>query len=165
MVHFQDLNAEVLRCLTIPNVRANLDFAKSKHAYNGHDAGQTNKKISKLVEPEVRYYAGSWGEMEKMLSVVKLDGEILTCANDELEGGYATKRKLQSGTRACDRGDPSRSLEGGYDIILMSEAVYSLLSLPKLYDLIMKVNRDYYFEALIHSTAGKCVGPIRILTY
>ena len=57
MVHFQDLNAENLRCLTIPNVRANGDFGKFTHTHYSHDVGQTMMKINKWLELEVFYYA------------------------------------------------------------------------------------------------------------
>lgn len=52
-------------------------------------------------------------------------------------------RKL-SGSQACDRGHTNTAQEGGYDIILMSETVYSLASLPKLYELIKKVHPWFY---------------------
>lgn len=44
-VHFQDFNAEVLQCLTIPNVNANLLNS----------------------EAEIRYFAGDWGEVHQLL--------------------------------------------------------------------------------------------------
>ncbi|XP_022138235.1 histidine protein methyltransferase 1 homolog [Momordica charantia] len=94
-VHFQDFNAEVLRCLTIPNVTANL----SKMAAESE------------ARSEVRYFAGDWSEMHKILpfapdNVVKLSG-------------------------SCDPGQVS-----GYDIVLMAETVYSLSTLKTLYKLI-----------------------------
>jgi hypothetical protein len=100
------------------------------------------KKIGDQVELEVRYYAGNWGEMERMLSVVRLEGttRTFTSDDDELDGECViTKRKLQSGARACERGDPTRISEGGYDVILMSETVNAFDSLPALYNLILKV--------------------------
>lgn len=42
------------------------------------------------------------------------------------------------------RGNVSGTLEGGCDIILMSETIYALLSLHKLYDLIKKCLRSHY---------------------
>ncbi|CAM6048344.1 unnamed protein product [Sphagnum compactum] len=96
-VHFQDFNAEVLRNLTIHNVNANLEKAKSELAkLNSDGATANNKRIS--IAPDLHYYAGDWGEVHTLLS----------------------------------------GKGGGYDIILMSETVYSMASLPKLYELIKK---------------------------
>ncbi|KAK6255249.1 hypothetical protein QUC31_016914 [Theobroma cacao] len=50
VVHFQDFNAEVLRCLTIPNINANLS-EKSQPDPSG----------------EVRFFAGDWGEIHQLL--------------------------------------------------------------------------------------------------
>ncbi|TYI61176.1 hypothetical protein E1A91_D10G154300v1 [Gossypium mustelinum] len=49
-VHFQDFNAEVLRCLTIPNVNANL-----------------LEKAKPETVSEVRFFAGDWGEIHQLL--------------------------------------------------------------------------------------------------
>ncbi|KAF7061454.1 hypothetical protein CFC21_068148 [Triticum aestivum] len=49
LVHFQDFNAEVLRCLTIPNVKANL-FKESS---------ETSRSVG--------FYAGDWSEIDKLL--------------------------------------------------------------------------------------------------
>ncbi|KAE8708753.1 hypothetical protein F3Y22_tig00110332pilonHSYRG00116 [Hibiscus syriacus] len=49
-VHFQDFNAEVLRCLTIPNVNANL-LEKSQPA----------------TASKTRFFAGDWGEIHQLL--------------------------------------------------------------------------------------------------
>lgn len=49
-MHFQDFNAEVLRCLTIPNVNANL-----------------SEKSQPDPAPEARFFAGDWGEIQQLL--------------------------------------------------------------------------------------------------
>ncbi|KAM7486112.1 hypothetical protein LguiA_002121 [Lonicera macranthoides] len=52
VMHFQDFNAEVLQCLTIPNVDANL------------------KKNSQSLNPdatEIRFFAGDWSEVHQIL--------------------------------------------------------------------------------------------------
>ncbi|XP_039058397.1 histidine protein methyltransferase 1 homolog [Hibiscus syriacus] len=49
-VHFQDFNAEVLRCLTIPNVNANL-LDKSQPA----------------TASKARFFTGDWGEIHQLL--------------------------------------------------------------------------------------------------
>ncbi|CAI0453196.1 unnamed protein product [Linum tenue] len=48
-VHFQDFNAEVLRCLTIPNANANLS------------------DTTLIVETEVKYFAGDWSQVHQCL--------------------------------------------------------------------------------------------------
>lgn len=49
-MHFQDFNAEVLQCLTIPNVNANL-----------------SEKAKPETVSEVRFFAGDWGEIHQLL--------------------------------------------------------------------------------------------------
>ena len=58
-MHFQDFNAEVLRCLTIPNVKQNL-----------------SKEL-----PELGFFAGDWSEVHKLLLCA--DNE-----NQNEDGGY-----------------------------------------------------------------------------
>ncbi|CAL5074679.1 unnamed protein product [Urochloa decumbens] len=50
LIHFQDFNAEVLKCLTIPNVKVNL-FKESPEGTCG----------------SVGFFAGDWSEMDKLL--------------------------------------------------------------------------------------------------
>ena len=50
VVHFQDFNAEVLRCLTIPNVNANL-----------------SEKSQPDPAAEARFFAGDWGQIHQIL--------------------------------------------------------------------------------------------------
>uniref|UniRef100_A0A3B6LLI6 protein-histidine N-methyltransferase n=2 Tax=Triticum aestivum TaxID=4565 RepID=A0A3B6LLI6_WHEAT len=52
LVHFQDFNAEVLRCLTIPNVKANLLKESSQGTFTSRSVG---------------FYAGDWSEIDKLL--------------------------------------------------------------------------------------------------
>lgn len=61
MVHFQDFNAEVLRFLTIPNVKANL----SKGTEENLEGFFTNFHISK--PSELRFFAGDWSEVGQLL--------------------------------------------------------------------------------------------------
>ncbi|XP_022956194.1 histidine protein methyltransferase 1 homolog [Cucurbita moschata] len=68
-VHFQDFNAEVLRCLTIPNVTANL----TKKA----EALPTNPTESD-AESVACYFAGDWSEMHKILPFASDDKEKLS---------------------------------------------------------------------------------------
>ncbi|CAI0397646.1 unnamed protein product [Linum tenue] len=57
-VHFQDFNAEVLRCLTIPNVNANLTQTSQSTA---------SKDTTPIFETEVRYFAGDWSQVHQCL--------------------------------------------------------------------------------------------------
>lgn len=66
-VHFQDFNAEVLRCLTIPNLNANLS--------------EKSSSVS-VSETEVRFFAGEWSEVHQVLPLVNSDGET------NKKGGY-----------------------------------------------------------------------------
>lgn len=52
-VHFQDFNAEVLRLLTIPNVKANL-------------VGESSK-IETDISSDVRFFSGDWSEIHQLL--------------------------------------------------------------------------------------------------
>ncbi|KAI5081647.1 hypothetical protein GOP47_0001390, partial [Adiantum capillus-veneris] len=165
-VHFQDLSAEVLRSITIPNVIANLEHAHSQHAHLS-DGGQVMTRTSQQLRPELHYYAGDWSGMESVLSLVRQDDTDSVCSRDH--SGCAGKsftekgrqidndreihtqscglkgpKRMPSSSRAWERGNSSGSLEGGYDIILMSETVYAALSLRKLYSLVMKCLRSPY---------------------
>ncbi|CAJ2668919.1 unnamed protein product [Trifolium pratense] len=62
VVHFQDFNAEVLHSLTIPNVNANV-------------SGKSQTSPSHLTnnEAEVRFFAGDWSEIDKLLLHVGTD--------------------------------------------------------------------------------------------
>lgn len=95
-VHFQDFNAEVLKCLTLPNVNANLPSGTSV---------SDNCKI--------RYFAGDWGEVDRILPHARTDSKDAASSNDNATAGY--------------------------DLILMAETVYSITTLPNLYSLIKKV--------------------------
>ncbi|KAK4258200.1 hypothetical protein QN277_007673 [Acacia crassicarpa] len=60
VVHFQDFNAEVLRCLTIPNVNTN----KSGKTH----PSSSNIAISDMAE--IRFFSGDWSEIDKLLPLV-----------------------------------------------------------------------------------------------
>ncbi|KAG0623057.1 hypothetical protein M758_3G145900 [Ceratodon purpureus] len=173
-VHFQDFNAEVLRNLTIKNVQANLEQARGglvRINSVSSDGIAANKGL--VVAPDIHYYAGDWSDVHDVLSVVRCgsagsgdneDGAFNFRFNEsdlyepmpesgdnEIKSGGLSRtgsknrlaRKL-SGSQACERGHTNTTQEGGYDIILMSETVYSLASLPKLYELIKKCIRPPY---------------------
>ncbi|KAI3775753.1 hypothetical protein L1987_45505 [Smallanthus sonchifolius] len=56
-VHFQDFNSEVLQCLTIPNVVANLPL----------------KSQSLGADAQVRFFAGDWSEVHQILPNLQTD--------------------------------------------------------------------------------------------
>ncbi|KAF7837042.1 histidine protein methyltransferase 1-like protein isoform X5 [Senna tora] len=64
IVHFQDFNAEVLRCVTIPNLNANL----SKESHPSSD------KIT-CEKANARFFAGDWSEVDKLLPHVSNNSE------------------------------------------------------------------------------------------
>ena len=115
VVHFQDFNAEVLRCLTIPNVNKNLSkLAQTSNADH----------MSSNLETEIRYFAGDWNDLKKVLPHVNAVEKNQTCS--------------ENGSK------------GGYDIILMAETIYSVPTLPILYKLIKEVSslaRDGYLTS------------------
>ncbi|KAM7489121.1 hypothetical protein LguiB_026605 [Lonicera macranthoides] len=67
VMHFQDFNAEVLQCLTIPNVDANL------------------KKNSQSLNPdatEIRFFAGDWSEVHQILSHLQRVEKDSNCSSE-----------------------------------------------------------------------------------
>ncbi|KAG6664028.1 hypothetical protein CIPAW_02G063400 [Carya illinoinensis] len=115
VVHFQDFNAEVIRFLTIPNVNANLLEKNQPSVANLSNYGG-----------ELRFFAGDWSEIHKLLPHVQDNEKDLNHSSGH--GQIA-----------------------GYDIILMAETVYSNSTLRSLYELIKKVSFygviDYLFLA------------------
>ncbi|XP_059632883.1 uncharacterized protein LOC132275420 [Cornus florida] len=160
MVHFQDLNAETIRCTTIPNVLANLEQARDRQSRQLESPLTPSRQT---LAPMVHFYAGDWEELPTVLSVVRNDGlEVPTgmslsfseedfmdgCSSQDgsiigHESSSRRSRKL-SGSRAWERASETDQGEGGYDVILMTEIPYSLTSLKKLYALIKKCLRPPY---------------------
>ncbi|CAM8994643.1 unnamed protein product [Rhodiola kirilowii] len=54
VTHFQDFNAEVLRCLTIPNIIQNLSKKTA------------SSDLDEIKNSEIRYYAGDWSQVHKI---------------------------------------------------------------------------------------------------
>lgn len=73
VIHFQDFNAEVLQCLTIPNVKANV--LEKSHRMG---MGETNSD----AEAEVRFFAGDWGEVHQLLPQGHDKEKELTCSSE-----------------------------------------------------------------------------------
>lgn len=72
-VHFQDFNAEVLQCLTIPNVKANL--SEKSPSLNTNAA-------------EVRFFAGDWSEIHQLLPHACDNEKDQTCLTGQSTAGY-----------------------------------------------------------------------------
>ncbi|KAK1592889.1 hypothetical protein Q3G72_032058 [Acer saccharum] len=70
--HFQDFNAEVLRCLTIPNVNANIlkEFQPGETKETNSDTGA-----------EVRFFAGDWSQIHQLLPYVRDNENNLNCSS------------------------------------------------------------------------------------
>ncbi|OMP09482.1 Nicotinamide N-methyltransferase-like protein [Corchorus olitorius] len=72
VAHFQDFNAEVLRCLTIPNVNVNL-----------------SEKSLPDPAAEVRFFAGDWGELHQLLPHArKSEMNPTSCSEHDQATGY-----------------------------------------------------------------------------
>lgn len=159
-VHFQDMNAETIRCSTIPNVLANLELARDRQSRQP-ESPLTPSRYP--LAPSVHFYAGDWEELPMVLSVVKNDapevptGMSLSFSEEDFNDGCSSQdgsimgqdfslrrsRKL-SGSRAWERASEMDQGEGGYDVILLTEIPYSATSLKKLYALIKKCLRPPY---------------------
>ncbi|RZS05652.1 hypothetical protein BHM03_00036187 [Ensete ventricosum] len=154
-VHFHDLNAETIRCTTIPNVLANLEQARDKQSRQPESPLTPSRQ---QLTSDVHFYAGDWEELPTVLSVVRVDdfelaqGASLSFSEDDYldacssqEGSVIAhetcsrrSRKL-SGSRAWERANETDPGDGGYDVILVTEIPHSVNSLKKLYALIAKV--------------------------
>ncbi|KAL9233214.1 hypothetical protein vseg_008238 [Gypsophila vaccaria] len=158
-VHFQDMNAETIRCATIPNVMANLEQARDWQ--NKQPEGHLTPSRQPLA-PSVRFYAGDWEELPTVLSVTKIEitPRVSVCLSEDdfndacsSQDGSITgldssarprrSRKL-SGSRAWERASEADHGEGGYDVILISDIPFSVTSLKKIYALIKKCLRPPY---------------------
>lgn len=156
-VHFQDLNAETLRCTTIPNVLANLEQARDRQCRQPETPVTPSRQA---LAPRVQFYAGDWEELPTVLSVIRSDGcEVTTgmslsfSEEDLMEGcssqdgsilGQESYSRRSRGSRAWERANETDQGEGGYDVILMTDVPYSVTSLKKLYALIKKCVRPPY---------------------
>ncbi|WZY82302.1 hypothetical protein YC2023_028686 [Brassica napus] len=162
-VHFQDLNAETVRCTTIPNVLANLDQARDRQSRQPEVLLTPSRQA---VSSSVRFFAGEWEELPTVLSIIRTDvvepvnqGMNLSFSEEDFMDGCSSQegsitgqpdfssrrsRKL-SGSRAWERANETeQGGECGYDVILMTEIPYSVTSLKKLYSLIKKCLRPPY---------------------
>ncbi|KAG7570299.1 S-adenosyl-L-methionine-dependent methyltransferase [Arabidopsis thaliana x Arabidopsis arenosa] len=162
-VHFQDLNAETIRCTTIPNVLANLEQARDRQSRQPESPLTPSRQA---ISASVRFYAGEWEELSTVLSIIRTDvfepaipTMNLSFSEEDFMDGCSSQdgsitgqqdfssrrsRKL-SGSRAWERANETdQGGECGYDVILMTEIPYSVTSLKKLYSLIKKCLRPPY---------------------
>ncbi|KAK4768602.1 hypothetical protein SAY87_003743 [Trapa incisa] len=166
-VHFQDLSAETVRCITIPNVLATLEQTKDWQSRQPESPLTPSRQT---LAPSIHFYAGDWEELHTILSIVRNDGsEVTTGMNlsfseeDFMDGGSSHEgsivgheassrrsrsRKL-SGSRAWERASEADQGEGGYDVILMAEIPCSSSALKKLYSLLKKCLRPPYGVAYL----------------
>lgn len=171
-MHFQDVNAETIRCTTIPNVLANLEQARDKQSRQPESPLTPSRQT---LTQSVHFYAGDWEELPTVLSVVRNDGFEATtgmhlsfseedfmdgCSSQDgsilaQESSSRRSRKL-SGSRAWERASETEQ-GGGYDIILMTEIPYSLTSLKKFYGLIKKVSALAPFIILFEGVTTICL--------
>ncbi|KAD3337093.1 hypothetical protein E3N88_32613 [Mikania micrantha] len=158
-VHFHDLNAETVRCTTIPNVMSNLEQARERQSQQPESPLTPSRQI---LSPIVHFYAGEWEELSGVLSVVKSNVlEVsptmnLSFSEDDFMDAYSShdgsingnetssrrSRKL-SGSRVWESANDTDS-GGGYDVILMTVIPHSATSLKKLYALIKKCLKPPY---------------------
>jgi hypothetical protein len=176
MVHFQDQNAESVRCTTVPNVLANLKQARDRQSRQPESPLPLTPS-RQTVAPTVNFYAGDWEELPGVLSTVKNDGYEVTpgmslsfseedfmdgCSSQDgsIIGRESTSRRSQklSGSRAWERANEADQGDRGYDIILMTEIPYSVTSLKKLYALIKKCIRPPYGVVYLAPTKKHYVG-------
>ncbi|KAJ6821172.1 uncharacterized protein M6B38_128380 [Iris pallida] len=156
-VHFQDPNAETIRCTTIANVLANLEQARDRQSRQPESPITPSRQ---QLAPDVHFYAGDWEELHTVLSVVATEQppapRLSFSEEDFLDGcssqdgsvvGYESSsrhsRKL-SGSRAWERAREVDTGDDGYDIILFTDVPQSVTSLKKLYGLITKCLRPPY---------------------
>ncbi|KAF7009784.1 hypothetical protein CFC21_030600 [Triticum aestivum] len=155
IVHFQDTNAETIRCRTMPNVLANLEQARDRQNRPSESPVTPSRQ---LLAPVVHFYAGEWDELPTILSVVHPPAQPtnLSFSEDDFMDGCSShdgssivgqdprrSRKL-SGSRAWERASETDPADGGYDVILISEIPNAVNSLRKLYALITKCLRPPY---------------------
>lgn len=154
-MHFQDVNAETIRCTTIPNVLANLEQARERQSRQPESPLTPSRQI---ISPVVHFYAGEGEELAGVLSVVKknvpdvspptnlsLSEEDFMDAYSSHDGSItgqetsARRSTRLSGSRVWERANET-DIGGGYDVILMADIPHSATSLKKLYALIKQVS-------------------------
>ncbi|XP_076917505.1 uncharacterized protein LOC143577601 [Bidens hawaiensis] len=158
-VHFQDLNAETVRCATIPNVMVNLEQARERQIQQPESPLTPSRQI---LSPAVHFYAGDWEELSGVLSVVKNNvlevspTRNLSFSEDDFIDAYSSHdgsiNGQQTPSRKSTRLSGSRVWESanytdigeGYDVILMTVIPHSTTSLKKLYALIKKCLKPPY---------------------
>uniref|UniRef100_A0ACD5UC45 Uncharacterized protein n=2 Tax=Avena sativa TaxID=4498 RepID=A0ACD5UC45_AVESA len=155
IVHFQDTNAETIRCRTMPNVLANLEQARDRQNRPSESPVTPSRQ---LLAPVVHFYAGEWDELPTILSVVPTTAPPtnLSFSEDDFMDGSSSydgssivgqdprrSRKL-SGSRAWERATETDPADGGYDVILIPEIPNAVNSLRKIYALVTKCLRPPY---------------------
>nr|GEW81235.1 histidine protein methyltransferase 1 homolog [Tanacetum cinerariifolium] len=89
IVHFQDINADNIRCTTIPNVLANLEQARDRQSRQPESPLTPSRQI---ISPALHFYAGEWEELAGVLSVMKNDiPEVNLCDDKGFISGYPSR--------------------------------------------------------------------------
>ncbi|XP_030533878.1 histidine protein methyltransferase 1 homolog [Rhodamnia argentea] len=73
-VHLQDFNAEVLQCLTIPNMDANLKKSQAPEC--------------RIADRDIRFFGGDWSNVHQILPYVIDNEEDAIGDNGSASGGY-----------------------------------------------------------------------------
>lgn len=149
-VHFQDANAETIRRTTIPNVMANIEQARERQSRQPESPLTPSRQI---LSPTVHFYAGEYGEVAHVLSVVKKnlletsptmnlsfseDDFVDTYGNNIIGQEQASRRsRIWETANEMDVG-------GGYDVMLMTDVPHSVTSLKKVYLLVKKCLKPPY---------------------
>lgn len=165
MVHFQDTNAETIRCTTIPNVTLNLEQARDSLSRQPESPLTPSRH---LLAPKVHFYAGEWDELPNVLSIVKEETfkvpalnlsfseedfmDVCSSQDGSIIGHESSSRRSckHSRSKAWESANETDIREGGYDIILMTAVPYSTTSLKKLYNLLKKVSIPLSILALLN---------------
>lgn len=151
-VHFQDANAETIRRTTIPNVMANIEQARERQNQQPETPLTPSRQI---LSPTVHFYAGEYGEVAGVLSVVKKNlletspTMNLSFSEDDFVDTYGNNIMGQeqpsrwSGSRVWETAN-EMDVGGGYDVMLMTDVPHSVTSLKKVYSLIKKCLKPPY---------------------
>ncbi|XP_071690245.1 uncharacterized protein [Rutidosis leptorrhynchoides] len=156
-VHFHGLNAEIVRCTTVPNVLANLEQARETQSRHPESPVTPS---TQTLSPVTRFYAGEWDDLAQVLSVVKNDivetspivnrtfseedlTDVYSSHDGSITGQVTSSKRSRPGSRVWERANDDDN-GGGYDVILMADIPHSVTSLKKLYTLIKKCLKPPY---------------------
>jgi hypothetical protein len=130
IVHFQDINAETIRCRAIPNVLAILEQARDRQNRPSESPVTPSRQ---LLAPNVHFYAGEWDELPTVLSIVQPPAaptNLSFFSEDDFMDGCSShderSRKLSGGSRVWERTNETDQADAGYNVILISDVPYAV---------------------------------------